>query len=133
MYESDPVGIARTLDITVPNTTSQRIGWTARVAISIGSRRTLRSSLRAIEMVSMAKRRRAGGSAQAAGRSARSSDVTIRSSSVDGGPGRGPEDVVERRPRADLELEVGRRADRRDRAVMHHSDPIAQCVGLVHV
>src|SRR6187551_49948 len=103
--------MARTLDITWPKTTSQRIGWTARVKTSTGSRVTLRSSLRAIASVSRANRTGAAGSAQPAGRSARSSDVTVGASWFDARSGRRAEHVVERRVGSDGCLEIARGAD----------------------
>src|SRR6476469_4828891 len=103
--------MARMLAMTEPNTTSHRIGWTARVTISTGSRVTLCSSERATERVSRAKRSGAGGSAQAAGRATGASRVTEGSSCVDRRAGGGPEDVIERGARPHGRLEFRGRAD----------------------
>src|SRR5664280_2788209 len=119
---------------TSPKTTSHRIGWTARVISSTGSWRSLRSSPSRMVSVSDRNRSGPGGSAQPARGAARSSDLTVTTSScVDRGPRDLPKHVVEGGVRADRGLQLVRAADRADPPAMHDGNPVAQLLRLLHV
>src|SRR5208283_3743421 len=128
-----PVGMARARPNTWPNTSSQSAGCTDRVKTSVGSRRSLRSSTSAMANVSRVNSAIADTqSAKAPRRSSGPGHVTIRSSFVDGAPREVHEDVVQGRAVADRGLELGRRAERDDPALVHDRQPLAERFGLVH-
>src|SRR5690242_213311 len=131
MYEMSPVGIARMFASTWPNTSSHRSGWTARVASSTGSWRSLISSDDRIVQASVTSR--TGASAETPGRAAGANEVTEAASSLEPGAGEEAEHVVERGVRPDLGPERVGGADRREHAAVHDRDAVAQHLGLLHV
>ena len=131
-----PVGIARAWASTSPKTSSQSSGWTARVSSSVGSWRACATRPARPSRRPGGSRTAAGGSAQAAGRAARSSDVTIGTSSpllVERRAGEVREHVVQAGAGADLggERLGGTQGD--ELAEMHDPDALAQLGRLVHV
>src|ERR1035437_8390819 len=122
--------------MTCPKTRSHSSGWTARVSSSVGSWRSLRSSPSVIVQASRTKRTGAIGSAQAAGRSARSGDVTVLTSFLAGlaqsRAGEMGEGVIEALARACLGGQFGRRSEGHELAEVHEPDTAAQFGRLVH-
>src|SRR5664280_473577 len=129
--------MACVLAITWPNTSSHSSGWTARVISSVGSWRSLRSSPSAIVQESWTKRITAGGSAQTAGRSARSSDVPVLASLLAGlaqpRAGEMGKCIVEVLAGAHLGGKLRRCPESHELAQVHEPDTPAQFGGLVHV
>src|SRR6476661_1518685 len=68
-----------------------------------------------------------------AGGAACAADITISPSFVDFSAAEVREDVVERRIRTDMLLQVIRRSFSRDATRMHDGEPIAQLACLLHV
>src|ERR1035437_842486 len=129
--------MARVFAITWPKTSSHSSGCTARVISSVGSWRSLRSSPSAIAEEWRTKRIPAGGSAQTAGRSARSSDVTVLASLLAGlaqpRAGEIRKCIVEALALARLRGEFLRRPERHELAQVHEADATAEFGRLVHV
>src|SRR5664280_939176 len=104
---------------------------------SVGSWRSFRSSPSAMVQESRRKRTTPGGSAQTAGRPARSSDVTVLTSLFalisECGPREVTECVIEGLAGSGLRGQLGRSAQGHELAEMHDADASAQLGGLVHV
>src|ERR1700674_2886724 len=80
---------------TLPNTTIQRIGWTARARTSVGSRISFFNSISAMASVCWKKLKTAEDSAEAASCVSCVADVTIISFLLDYAPAVMYEDVLE--------------------------------------
>src|SRR5579864_963261 len=118
--------------MTWPNTSSHKVGCAARLNSSTGSRRSFRSSAHATVTACRTNAVITAGSGETAGRTAGAKDLTVAASCHNLAAGELGEDVVERRRRADLRLQLGRGAGRHDPAEVHHPDPVAVRVRLGH-
>src|SRR5262245_18883897 len=120
------MGSTRVDASTCPKISNHRTGWTARVTSSLGSWRTLRSSISAMDQVSSRNRRSGPGSAHALGCAAGASDVTPRASCLDVMAGVGREHVVQSSLGSELGPQSLRSADDCEPTVLHDRDPVAQ-------
>ena len=48
-------------------------------------------------------------------------------------PGQGDEDIVERGLRTDKRAKLLRRSDSRKAGIVHHRNPVAQFLGIIHI
>src|SRR5882724_3365536 len=130
--------MARERPSTWPKTTSQRVGWTARLNSSVGSRRSFCSSAWATARACPAQARgpairaTSAVSTEAMGGAADAAGIPVPSSRLDGKAGEMDEHVVERRAGSQGGLELGGGAGGGEPALVEEGDLLADLVGLVH-